>query len=143
MHVPEGWSVTGTPGRRYELTRENEDGALHISVYERTAAPLTTTEAVDLMNRFLGTLAPVDPVEIRVLLEGREQVRTVARCTSLDSETGDRFDWLVLLVLWPRSFLLCSSTSSVGSSLSDEAEMMFAAIAPAVKRPRGMLRRTD
>jgi hypothetical protein len=95
------------------------------------------------VDRFVRTVGPDDSVKARVLPEGPEQIRAVARFSSTDQGSGDRYEWLVFLILWPRTFLLCSSTSSAGSSLPGDAELMFAAIAPVTEPRRGLFRRTQ
>jgi hypothetical protein len=57
MLVPEGWSATGTPDGKYELTRADDEEAAHVSVYNRQDAPVTQAEARDLITRFLTTIS--------------------------------------------------------------------------------------
>lgn len=120
----------------YELLPPSGEGAIHISVYERRAAPLTEVESRDVVASFVNNIGPEEPVEIRVLTESKEQHRAVARCSASDPDSGAAFDWLVFAILWPRTMMMCSATAPQGSDLTKEAEMMLAAIAPAARRRR-------
>jgi len=127
MLVPDGWSATRS-GNTYELTREGDDGAAHISVYTRLATRPTDADARQLVDRFLTALHHEGDVDVRVLDEGEEQRRAVARCISLPHDGRDAADWLVFLVLWPEHSLMCSYVSQPGSGVSSEAEWMFSTI---------------
>jgi hypothetical protein len=129
LHLDEGWNVTGTPGKFYELTRPREDAALHISVYERRPVPLAAAEPQSLMASFVANLKPDERVQIRVLPESDAQIRAVAACTATDA-SGKVFAWLIFLILWKSHFLMCSGNGPPGAALLTEAEMLFASIAP-------------
>ncbi|MEV0286467.1 MULTISPECIES: hypothetical protein [unclassified Kribbella] len=125
MLVPEGWNAS-QDGRTYELTRPGEDGAVHVSVYDRDGSPLGEDEAGRLASRFIERAVVSDSVAVTVLKEDQSQHRAVARFTS-DGD-GSAYAWLVFLVLWRERFLICSCNAVPDSSLLDEAERMFATI---------------
>jgi hypothetical protein len=130
MLVPDGWEVTTSKDTLYELTRSDELGALHISVYERPPdSELAEREAEDGVVRFIDRLNPTDQTEVRVLAEGPDQYRAVAWCTAADP-TGGLYSWLVFLVLWKSWVLMCTCTAPFGSTMPAEAEQMFATIHP-------------
>ena len=131
MLVPDGWTASRS-GRTYELTREGDDGAAHVSAYERDAGPLADDEAADLISRFIESVSPSSARQFRVLKESSTQHRAVARI-SAPNDDGE-FEWLVFVVLWPRTFLLCTCTADPGSPLLAEAETMFASIHPPRRR---------
>lgn len=136
MLVPDGWTASQS-GRTYELTRQGDNGAVHISMYERDGSPLGDDEAAGLISRFIGSVEPEWAGESRVLKESRKQHRAVAHFRAANDD--GEFDWLAFVVLWPRTFLLCTATAQPGSPLPKEAETMFASIYP----PRtGLLRRS-
>lgn len=130
--LPEGWSVTGEHGKRYELLRpSHSSGALHISIYQRNGTPVTEAEAHDLLSRFLDNLTVTDGGEVLILAESDAQHRAVSRSRTLDPESGNEFGVLAFLVLWKSHFLICTCTDEPDSPLLDEAEQLFASIAPA------------
>jgi hypothetical protein len=137
MLVPDGqrWAAT-KQGRGYELTRPGDDGALHISVYERDGSALGDDEASGLLGRFIATAGGGQDVTPRLLKESRSQHRAVARFMTVSENSS--FEFLAFLVLWRSRFLVCSCTASPGSPMLDEAEQMFATIFPPKK---GLLRR--
>jgi hypothetical protein len=141
MLVPDGWHVTGTPDEFYELTRPPDDGALHISVYERNGSATSKEEALQLVKVFLDRLKPTESTSVMVLAESDEQHRAVCRCVAANPDRGDLFDWLVFLVLWKPAFLMCSCTAPRGSSMVSDAEQMFATIFPPEKPKRGLFGR--
>lgn len=120
MLVPEGWSATGFPDGKYELTRAGAAGTANLSVYDRQDAPVTEAEARVLMTGFLAMIKPLSEPDVVVLAEGDDQHRAVARCSDGNSE------WLVFLVLWRQHFVMCSCTAEPGSPLLAETEKMFA-----------------
>lgn len=130
MLVPDGWTATQS-GTTYELTRDGDDGAAHVSVYERDTGPLGDDEAAGLISGFIESVSPSSPGQFRVLKESSTQHRAVARVS--DTNDGE-FEWLVFVVLWPRTFLLCTCTARPGSPLLAEAETMFASIYPPRRR---------
>jgi hypothetical protein len=69
MLVPDGlgWAVT-KQGRGYELTRPDDDGALHISVYERDGSALGDDDAATLLDRrrFISTAGGGSDVTLRM-----------------------------------------------------------------------------
>jgi hypothetical protein len=138
MLVPDGlgWAVT-KQGRGYELTRPDDDGALHISVYERDGSALGDDDASTLLGRFISTAGGGSDVTLRILKESRSQHRAVARFITTDQDSSS-FELLAFLVLWRDRFLLCSCTASPGSPMLEEAEQMFATIFPPKK---GLLHR--
>lgn len=140
--VPEGWNVTGEHGKFYELVPPQGGGALHISVYQRIEAPITKAEALDRLSRFLDNLTVVDGGDIVVLAESDAQHRAVSRSRTVDPENGNEFGFLAFLVLWKSHVLICSCTAAPESALLDEAEHLFASIAPnAPLQKRGLRRR--
>jgi hypothetical protein len=142
LFLPDGWSVTGQPGKFYELIPPQGGGALHISVYQRLEAPITKGEALDRMSHLLGNLTVVDTGDIVVLAESDAQHRAVSRSRTLDPENGKEFGFLAFLVLWKSHVLICSCTAEPESALLDEAELLFASIAPiAPFQKRGLRRR--
>jgi hypothetical protein len=142
LFLPDGWSVTGEHGKFYEIIPPGGGGALHISVYQRLDAPITKAEARDRMSRFLGNLTVVETGEIVVLAEGDAQHRAVSKSRTLDPENGKEFGFLTFLVLWKSHVLNCSCTAEPESALLDEAEHLFASIAPITPfQKRGLRRR--
>ena len=139
--LPDGWQVTGVPGKRYELTPSTSEDSLQISVYDRRAAPITEAEARDLMARFLNSLLPNEAVDMQVIVEDDTQCRAVARCSANDRQSGEQFAWLVFLVLWKTNCLMCTCTASPDSIMINEAELLFASIAPFDLAQRNVLRR--
>jgi hypothetical protein len=138
MLVPDrrGWAVT-KQGRGYELTRpDDENAALHISVYERAGSALGDDEAAELLGHFISTAGGGSDVTPQILRESRSQHRAVARFITTDQDSS--FELLAFLVLWRDRFLLCSCTATPGSPTLEEAEQMFATIFPPKK---GLLRR--
>jgi hypothetical protein len=127
MPVPDGWTATGTSDLKYELLREGDSGAVHVSVYKRNGGPLADDEAHGLISRFVSRITAGHAVDVVVVAESDEQHRAVARCQQTD-DGGSTFDWLVLLVLWKQHLIMCSCTADPGSPLLDEAETMFASI---------------
>jgi len=141
LHLEEGWRVTGGAGPpTYELQHPAKDGAMHISVYYRYPAPITGSEAQEAMTRFLDSIKPTGQVAIRVLPETESQCRAVAKCTTADPESGQEYNWVIFMIFWKNNFLLCTCNAHPGSGMVDEAEMLFASIAPAEPRG-GFLRR--
>lgn len=136
MLVPDGWTATQS-GRTYELSRQGDSGAMHISMYERDGSALGDDEAAGLISSFIDSVAPEWAGEPRVLRESRKQHRAVARFHAANDD--GEFDCLAFVVLWPRTFLLCTAMAQPGSPLPTEAETMFASIYP----PRaGLFRRS-
>jgi hypothetical protein len=137
MLVPDGqgWAAT-KQGRGYELTRPGDDGALHISAYERDGSALGDDEATTLLGHFIATAGGSADVTPRVLKESRSQHRAVARFITINEDSS--FELLAFLVLWRSRFLVCSCTATPGSLMLDEAEQMFATIFPPKK---GLMRR--
>jgi hypothetical protein len=134
--------VAGGPGMAYELTKRGEEGAVHISVYDREkSGRVSEAETEELVRLFLRGITPDEPTEVRVLVEGPDQHRAVARCTSIDPDSGTPLEWLVFAVVWRHHLVMCSCTTSLGSELSGETERMFASIAPAQPPRRGRSRR--
>lgn len=138
--LPEGWYVT-VSGKTYELIPPDRSGALHISVYENQARITSEEIARDLTARFVKMFRPEDEVEIHLLVEDSDQCRSVARFVSTAAESGETFSILVFMILWPASYLMCSCTAPVGAELVDEAEMLFASIAPIKSSDRRIFRR--
>lgn len=135
MLVPDGWSATHADGT-YELTRPGDDGAAHVSVYERNGEPLSDDEAADVLRQFISSTGTTQNPEVTVLNEGTGQRRAVARFSSEDE--GRTFGWIAFAVIWSERMMLCSCTSAVGSPMLAEAEQMFATI---FKPKRGLFRR--
>lgn len=125
MLVPDGWSATRSDGT-YELTRPGDDGAAHVSVYERDGRPLSDEEAEGVLAQFVSRAGTGDLPAITVLDEGRSQRRAVARFTS-DAD-GQVLGWVAFVVIWPERMLLCSCTAAPSSPMLAEAEQMFATI---------------
>ena len=137
MLVPDGhgWRVT-QQGSTYELTKPGDEGALHISEFERGGSGLGDDEAAQLLGRFIATMGGTEDAGARVMKESRSQHRAVARFPVVDGASS--FEVLAFLVLWRDRFLMCSCTADAGSAVLDEAEQMFATIfAPR----KGLLRR--
>jgi hypothetical protein len=137
MLVPDdkGWQVTGAD-RAFELTRPGDDGALHISVYERDGSALSDEAAAGLLDRFISTIGPELNTIPVVMKESSHQHRAVARFTA--SDQGASYSWLAFLILWRKRFLICSCAAGLDSRLPDEAEQMFASI---IQPKRGLFRK--
>jgi hypothetical protein len=135
MLVADGWSATQSDGT-YELTRPDDDGAAHVSTYDRRAAPLGDDEAGQVIAEFTKSTGASEPGEIVVLRESKTQHRAVSRFV-VDGEGGP-VEWLLFAILWPERLILCSCNGQPGSPLLDDAEQMFATIFPPKK---GLFRR--
>lgn len=107
---------------------------MHISVYDRQPAPITASEAQVAMRRFLDSIKPKGEVEVRVLPESDSQCRAVAKCSTTNSADGKDYDWVVFMIFWKKNFLLCTCNATPGSTTVNEAEMLFASIAPVETR---------
>ena len=125
MLVPDGWSATRNGGT-YELTREGDDGAVHVSLYDRDGSRLAEDEAEWILSRFVANSGTSESPEIRVLRENSSQHRAVARFRS--EWEGAVFGWLVFVVLWRDRFVLCPCNAASDSSVLLQAEEMFASI---------------
>jgi len=125
MIVPDGWSATRNDGT-YELTKPGDDGAAHVSVYDRSGDALGDDEAERVLATFISRTGVGEPPPIRVLRESNSQHRAVATFTT--DWDGQAFSWLAFVVLWRERMLICSCNASPGSTMLGEAEQMFASI---------------
>lgn len=74
---------------------------------------------------------------MRLLAEDEDQHRAVSHCCAPAEDAEGMQEWLVFLVLWRKTFLMCSCNAAPGAPILGEAEMMFAsAWQPARGRPK-------
>ncbi|TCJ30592.1 hypothetical protein [Nocardioides jejuensis] len=125
MLVPDGWTATRSDGT-YELTRPGDDGAAHVSVYERDGRPLSDEEIDGVVAQFVARTGVSEMPAITVLNEGRSQRRAVTHFTA--EADGQVLGWVVFAVIWPDHLLLCSCTAGPSSPMLAESERMFASI---------------
>jgi hypothetical protein len=130
MLIPEGWSANFSDGV-YQLTRDSDEGAIHVSTYERNAGRIDEHEAEQVLTGFVKSTGASTASKIRVLREGRNQHRAVTRFVVDDD--GVATEWLMFAILWRDRLVLCSCNARPGSAMFGEAEQMFASIFPPKK----------
>lgn len=92
MLVPDGWTATELDGA-YELVPKSHDGAVNITSYKRRGGPIGHDEAAELVTGFVDGTGTTEPVEIKVLREGKAQHRAVTKFTV--NADGVTTAWLV------------------------------------------------
>jgi hypothetical protein len=131
--VPDGWSVTGQPGRAYDLSHDSEDVGVNISVYRRSA----TGEDIEAALRRFAVSAGADGSAVRVVMtdDDKRQTRAFTRFS-----TGDR-DWLAAFIYLGDAAVLATSNARLGdSSAFATGEQVVASLGP-IAGKLGFLRR--
>lgn len=131
--VPDGWTVTGESGRRYDLSHESEEVGVNISVYQREA---TGEDIEELLRRFAASVGATDPSpHVVVTDDERAQTRAFVRFAA-----GD-VDWLAAFLFLGQAAVLVTSNSPVGDASAFAAgEQVVASLGP-IDKKRGFLRR--
>lgn len=134
--VPDGWTVTGTPGRSYDLAAPaGQDLAVTISVYDRAAPAFRDKSAADLVLQFAASAGAEFPDSLQVVAPSEKgQERAFVKFAA-----GER-QVLGAVLLFDQSAIL-ASTNTAGTQRDFEVgEQLMASIAPHSKK-RGLFRR--
>jgi hypothetical protein len=132
--IPVGWSVTGEPGQWYDLSHDNLDVGVNISVYGRAS---TDQDIRATLRAFATSTGVQDAADLDVVVtdEDRSQTRAFLRFS-----VDDR-DWLAAFLWLGHAAVLATSNARAGDREAFAAgELVVASLGPAGKK-RSLFRR--
>lgn len=130
--IPDGWTVTGEPGRAYDLSHATQDVGVNISVYPLAAVGSDMEAAV---HKFAVSTGAGSEVEVVVTNDDKRQRRAFARF-----DADDR-TWLVAFLFLRDAAVLVTSNCRAGDAEAfSHGEVVVASLGP-VAAKRGLFRR--
>ena len=131
--VPDGWTVTGQPGRAYDLSHATEDVGVNISVYPQAAVGPDIEAA---LRKFASSTGVDDSVvQVVVTNDDKTQRRAFTRFDN-DGRT-----WLVAFLYVGDAAVLATSNSAVGDAEAfATGEVIVASLGP-LEAKRGLFQR--
>jgi len=124
--LADGWSVTGSPGRTYDLSHSTLDVGVNISVYPRSAVG----DDIDAAVLKFATGTGVDASTLHVMrVPAKDHSRAFVRFDV------DGRSWVGAFVFIGDAAVLVTSNSTVGDAAALQAgEVVVASLGPTEKR---------